>query len=546
MSSTFATSLFGGISQQYVYESAKLFILGSLIETLRRLWYYFTNRLSLRYAITAQFISPDPAFEWMFLFLTQEKVWRTSQDFVVSAKSSQRRWGVGTAKTESENHVDYVPAYSRPHLFRWRGIFSRDMSVLHSLVDEARRRYASTTAPNVIIHTADTPTYGTFVWSNVKQKHHRPLNSLILEDGVLESILKDARDFFDMEEWYREAGIPHHRGYLLHGPPGTGKTSTIYAIASELGLEIYSLSLASGFVDDSFLQRAAASIPKHSILLIEDIDCAFPSREDDEDDEMLPTRKQTYPSPFTIPHGKKSNVTLSGLLNMIDGVGSEEGKLFFATTNYYDRLDPAMLRPGRIDLKIPYKLASTLQARALFDRFYPESRFQDALLNPVQEVQEILDRHQQSSEKTFATLADLSEYFADAIPPHIFSTAELQGYLLMWKMQPIGAALSVREWLEQETVEKADKAKRTEERKQRLKTAREQAKKDGERPVIVNIADGKVSAEIQPSEPPGLFYGPPTSQFLPLPPPPPVQMYDPPMMRPSYNVDLTNMFNRTM
>jgi SpoVK/Ycf46/Vps4 family AAA+-type ATPase len=119
-------------------------------------------------------------------------------------------------------------------------------------------------------------------------------------------------------------------------------------------------------VDDAFLSRAASSIPKHSIFLLEDIDCAFSSRDDDDAD--LETAPSFSGAP---PTARKSSVTLSGLLNVIDGVGSEEGKLFFATTNYVDRLDPALLRPGRIDMKIPYHLASRAQAAALFTRFFP-------------------------------------------------------------------------------------------------------------------------------------------------------------------------------
>jgi chaperone BCS1 len=88
-------------------------------------------------------------------------------------------------------------------------------------------------------------------------------------------------------------------------------------------------------VDDSVLQRAVAAIPKDSIFLIEDIDCAFPSREDGDDSPVGPSYMSPY-SGMVVPgmmQGKvrKSNVTLSGLLNVLDGVGSEEGKLFFAT-----------------------------------------------------------------------------------------------------------------------------------------------------------------------------------------------------------------------
>lgn len=69
------------------------------------------------------------------------------------------------------------------------------------------------------------PNFGPgFVWNCVKRKLRRPISSIILEDGVMESLVADAREFIEMENWYIDAGIPHRRGYLLHGPPGTGKS----------------------------------------------------------------------------------------------------------------------------------------------------------------------------------------------------------------------------------------------------------------------------------------------------------------------------------
>jgi chaperone BCS1 len=58
----------------------------------------------------------------------------------------------------------------------------------------------------------------------VKRKLRRPISSIVLETGMMESILDDAREFIEMENWYIDAGIPHRRGYLLYGPPGTGKS----------------------------------------------------------------------------------------------------------------------------------------------------------------------------------------------------------------------------------------------------------------------------------------------------------------------------------
>ncbi|KAJ6622299.1 BCS1 N terminal-domain-containing protein [Mycena sp. CBHHK59/15] len=361
LSSIFATV--GLLSQAYLGSSIKLLILGSVVETGRRVCQWLIERFRFQYSLTAKFDEGDPAYEWILLFLTQENVWQRSRNFTVSATNSRRKWSVKTwVDPTVKGSAEYVPSYQQPQLFRWRRrwieiqrsndtgqgsfmptgiymptatiyltIYTLDMNVLSELVEEARARYVEINRPNVVIHLVDTPHFGpSMTWNNVKHKVRRPLSSIILQEGVVDALVRDAQEFIDTEDWYVEAGIPHRRGYLLYGPPGTGKTSTIYALAGALNLEIYSLSLASGFVDDSFLQRAASAIPKHALFLIEDIDCAF-ARDDEDDDGrgasgmMMQGRAEGMMKPAG------SKVTLSGLLNVIDGVGSEEGKLFFAT-----------------------------------------------------------------------------------------------------------------------------------------------------------------------------------------------------------------------
>ncbi|KAF8153881.1 P-loop containing nucleoside triphosphate hydrolase protein [Crassisporium funariophilum] len=486
-------------SNSYMLDSAKLLILGTIIETGRRLCQWLIERFRFQYSITAQFNEGDPTYDWIILFLTQENLWQRSREFRVTATSSLRKWSVQPGQEAHANgHVEYVPTYEAPQLFRWKGywveikrskgpvvftpdfgnqaaaimyltVYTRDMSAISAIVESARARYLETSRPNVIVHSADQPHFGpVFTWGTAKSKVRRPLSSIILPEGVIDSLLQDAREFLETEDWYLKAGIPHRRGYLLHGPPGSGKSSTIYALAGELGLEIYSLSLASGFVDDSFLQRAVAAIPKDAIFLIEDIDCAFPaSREDG--DEPRDNFMSAFPGmmiPGMMAGGqRRSNVTLSGLLNVLDGVGSEEGKLFFATTNFIDHLDPALLRPGRIDRKIQYKLATKQQAAALFIRFYPES---------YTTLQSQTDSKTQmtSTEKTSA-IEKLAEVFALDIPEHEFSTAELQGYLLACKRQPEKAVEGILAWVAQERKEREERKVRESERKAKSLEARD-------------------------------------------------------------------------
>ncbi|KAJ3724215.1 P-loop containing nucleoside triphosphate hydrolase protein [Lentinula guzmanii] len=468
-----AALLISFLSKSYfLQDSAKLFLLGSIIEAGRRLCQWFLIRFRIQYSITAEFVQGDPTYEWILHFLNDQEVWRRAREFEVSTKSSSRKWGITTGRTSE--FVQYVPTYARPQIFRWNGhwleitrakpethfglfgqpvlghppglstmfvtVYTLDMSVMSAIVEEARKRYVEVSKPDVIIHMASNHHGGT--WDRAKRQRRRPFNSIILQEGVLDSLLQDTKEFFKTESWYTERGIPHRRGYLLYGPPGSGKSSTICALAGELGMEMYSLSLASDYIDDSYFQRAAASMPKNSIFVIEDIDCVMPSWNDTGEDVPQMISRRPWEIPFS-----RSRVTLSTLLNVIDGVGSEEGRLFFTTTNHIDRLDPALIRPGRIDRKIPYYLATKEQAAALFMHFFPLNSISSA--NPHSDCPEVgtLNKSKETHE---AQAIQLSKTFASQVPPHEFSIADLQGYLLRYKNEPERAAVEIRAWTEQE------------------------------------------------------------------------------------------------
>ncbi|KIJ43027.1 hypothetical protein M422DRAFT_119172, partial [Sphaerobolus stellatus SS14] len=81
-----------------------------------------------------------------------------------------------------------------------------------------------------------------WIWASVQTKNRQPIDSLLLDGNTIQNLLNDAKEFLEAEEWYIKAGIPHRRGYILYRPPGTGKTSTVYTVAGELGLDICYLS----------------------------------------------------------------------------------------------------------------------------------------------------------------------------------------------------------------------------------------------------------------------------------------------------------------
>lgn len=183
-------------------------------------------------------------------------------------------------------------------------------------------------------------------------KRPRSLESVVLDGDNKDLIIDDIKDFKNSIQWYLEKGIPYRRGYLLYGPPGSGKTSFVQAVAGALKLNICYLNIDGDHIDDDGLMRALNDAPQNSIILLEDVDGIFVGRD-------------------TVNIHQKKRVSFSGLLNAIDGIRSQEGRILFMTTNHKERLDPALIRPGRCDLQVELKEASSTQIETLFTRFFP-------------------------------------------------------------------------------------------------------------------------------------------------------------------------------
>lgn len=187
-------------------------------------------------------------------------------------------------------------------------------------------------------------------WDHVGDVPRRSINTVLVDDDRIEKVLDDMRWFYGASDWYAERGVPWRRGYLFYGPPGTGKSSLIRALASDLSLDIASLDIGRATLTDDDLREAMMCAPKGSLIAIEDVDAVFTQREGGE---------------------KRSGVSFSGLLNAIDGVAAQEGRALVMTTNHKERLDPALIRPGRADVHTELGLVGAVTARRLYERFFP-------------------------------------------------------------------------------------------------------------------------------------------------------------------------------
>ncbi|XP_003560148.1 AAA-ATPase At3g50940 [Brachypodium distachyon] len=203
-------------------------------------------------------------------------------------------------------------------------------------------------------------------WYRLQHHHPATFDTLAMDPALKRSIVADLDLFADRRDHYRRIGKAWKRGYLLYGPPGTGKSSLVAAMANHLRYNLYDLDLSSA--RNSTLLWLLVSMSDRSILVIEDIDCCFDAKSsrdsakkmpvpadagDSDDDDAAPPGKSSS-SCLPGPKQQQQDVTLSGLLNFIDGLWSTSGqeRIIVFTTNYKDRLDPALLRPGRMDMHV--------------------------------------------------------------------------------------------------------------------------------------------------------------------------------------------------
>ncbi|KAF8871281.1 P-loop containing nucleoside triphosphate hydrolase protein [Gymnopilus junonius] len=505
------------VSYSALQEWLKLLLFGGILESLRRLGLHLYYKIYGSFFITARFEEDDSSFDWMMLWLSKQPSWKNARDVEISTRS----FGLNsnavliegeeddlTALLNRDRQLAYLPSEASVHHLWYKRhwvrvtriirqgynnrreevlevcILSTNHRILNQLLLDAKKVYQTAQQNTISIYTSDSNNS----WRHMASRPKRPLKSIVLDHGIKDLLIDDARDFLASKAWYAARGIPFRRGYLLYGVPGSGKTSIIHGLAGELGLDVYIVSLSRSLLDDTALNELISDLPEKCIALMEDIDAAFSQtlkRDlEKEDEEAAKDIKDEKDKPKAL---STSKVSLSGLLNALDGVGAQEGRILFATTNKYSSLDPALCRPGRMDIHVHFKLASKYQARELYRCFYlpEEEEHADDDESPViadsgyVSEEEKAARSSSSDEDTAfpiksadfsgyshharapklssAKVATLAAKFAGAIPEREFSMAALQGYLMAFKTRPYDAVRDAPEWVKKERAEMAKK-----------------------------------------------------------------------------------------
>ncbi|TIB81793.1 P-loop containing nucleoside triphosphate hydrolase protein [Wallemia mellicola] len=402
------------LSHPQIVDGLRIILIGASLETTRRLctWVYYKFQGIFYQTVR---IDNQPMIDWLDCWLLSKDSWKDCHD-VTASKNAGDDSLIFSASAGIDRWINYkgkwlkfvrdqreINSYNGPSTKESLtvSLFGFTWEPVKHVIREARELYKTKHMYSTQVLLGDQ--YGN--WNQLTTKSHRPWHSFFLPGHTKDFLLNDAKEFMSSEEWFANRGIPFRRGYLLYGIPGTGKSTTVHALASELNLPIYILMLSLN-LDDSSLADMMRYLPSHCVLLLEDIDVAFKSRVDNGND-----RKEN-----------ESSVTLSGLLNAIDGLAAPEGRLLFATTNHVEKLDPALIRPGRIDVKVEFKAIEYTEARALFINFHSNTEI-------------------------------LADEFAATVSKYVVTPSQLQAYLLFHKSNPAGAVKNLQKWIEEENVQ---------------------------------------------------------------------------------------------
>ncbi|OHF02799.1 hypothetical protein CORC01_01900 [Colletotrichum orchidophilum] len=396
---------------------------------------------------------------------------------------------------------------------------------------------------------------GRYNWSQVANRPVRPMRTVVLDPKQKGQVLADMNEYLHpaTPRWYANRGIPLRRGYLFYGPPGTGKTSLSFALAGVFGLDIFVISLLEPTLTEEDLGTLFNSLPRRCVVLLEDIDTAGLARVEEESDAAAAPPRGTKDGDNKADKdgGKdekskkatatttnkddwkvsdlaralkkevkddKKGISLSGLLNAIDGVASQEGRILVMTTNKPESLDEALIRPGRVDLQVGFTNATPGQATELFQRMYeadeasPAKRVDGHVAPPTNPAPPIVvngngsafsssstassssSSTPSSAQSSFASppseklsappppsspevaeaaaeadkkrhhfdaeeLGRIADEFSELIPNGLFSPAEIQGFLLKRKKDPRRALRETAAWVEGMRQQKENKTK---------------------------------------------------------------------------------------
>lgn len=365
--------------------------------------------------------------------------------------------------TESADQYVIPPAGHEPLVVMCLG---RSVKPIKGFLDMCRD-FGDKQRESFITVRASRNNYHRECWDTTILRPIRPLETVHMDKTAKDELVCDIDNYLKpaTRRFYTSRGIPYRRGYLLHGPPGTGKTSLSLALAGRFGLDLYILHVPT-LREDGELERLFTSLPPQCIVLLEDIDAVGMKRKRELDDDDSDGRgaREASEAKKIMAQLRTGRVTLSGLLNVLDGVTSQEGRIVLMTSNIAEKLDEALVRPGRIDKMIFMGNIHGEAAEEMFLRMYAPDRTEAPNV-----AEPCVDIGEEELEK-------LAAEFKAKIPDNAFTPAQLQGYLLNYRGHPEQAVADLEAWSQLEQVRMDEVKEQDEEMELRAKRRKERKK----------------------------------------------------------------------
>jgi chaperone BCS1 len=536
-------SIFATAVQKFAGIDLNLYIpLVLLFGALTLVWnyssQYFWESLEAHFMSTVDIRTDDEIYNILMTWVANQRFAQGARRFVVNTNLNSRSWYLWrwdddegeesadltgqTSEAQKKKALSYTPSFGS-HYFFYRGrvllfrrsakennsfmavsereeisisCFGRNPYILKELLLEARSLYIEKDQQKTLIYRGTVRSGSTEpTWQRCMARSSRPFSTVILNKQKKMDIIDDVTDYLApaTQRWYSNRGIPYRRGYLLYGPPGTGKSSLSLALAGFFKMRIYIVSLSSITANEENLASLFAELPRRCVVLLEDIDTAglTHTREDDKKDAPVVAAEPLEPTQVTAGNGNTNSnnnqptgrLSLSGLLNILDGVASQEGRVLIMTTNHLEKLDKALIRPGRVDMIVEFGLADTEMITAIYNAIFAHLEGDDGVvpedlaLDPDAR-QALADAKEKKRLTDEARVNAMAVEFASKIPAHEFSPAELQGHLMRHKRDPQAAIDKAEEFVEQTRKDRKEKEIKDAEDKRK---AEEKKKADDEK-----------------------------------------------------------------
>ncbi|KAJ5394738.1 P-loop containing nucleoside triphosphate hydrolase protein [Penicillium cosmopolitanum] len=356
---------------------------------------YFTSTIYVSYY--------DEAYDMLVDWIADQPFVHNAHSLIARVRSTQRTSNVYSTKKKPvtfspwdgsflfwyKGHLLVLHCHVKEHREDLRiSSIGLNANILKSLIEECREKYLKDTQRKVSVFE-----HRDGEWKKARLRPVRPISTVIMDNELKSDVLKDVDEFLDQD---------------MQG-------CFSLSLAGKHGLDIYTLQLSN--ISDSTLMKLFSELPPHCIVLLEDVDTAGVGRRDSVDADH--------------ENESKSAVTLSGLLNVLDGVSSQEGRILIMTTNHIEHLDEALIRPGRSDKKIHFKLADQNISTQLFRTVFKQ----------------MPNQNQCNEEYDDETIEAFARDFASKVPDQVFSPAEVLSFLLECKKSPSDAVSCVESWV---------------------------------------------------------------------------------------------------